>query len=128
MKSTGGIGERGGPVRIGCRFGEVRVKHNLRSMPRGPADGLRIPPAFVTDRDTEGQGPGLKDAAACARRVDALFGRVDLYLVLKACDRSAWIDHQRRGYQSAVHDAFGSENHRDVSLSGDFGDEGPGAF
>ena len=84
MKGIRGIGEGRWSVRVGCRFVEVRVKHNVCSMPCGPSDGLRIPPAFVADRDTESQGAGLKHAAARAWCVGALFGGVDLDLVLKA--------------------------------------------
>ena len=94
MKCVRGIGEGRWPVRIGLRFVEVWVKHDVCSMPCSAADGLRIPPAFVADRDTEGKRGRLKDAATRAWCVGALFGGVDLDLVLKARDRSVLIDNQ----------------------------------
>src|SRR5207247_8808272 len=102
--------------------------HNVGSMPYGPADGLWIPPAFVADRDTEGQGGGLKDTTARAWCIDALFRGVDLDLVLKARYQSVLIDNHGSRYQCAVNEAFRSENDGDVCFRGCSGDDGPGAF
>ena len=78
---------------------EMRVKHNVCSPPRGPADGLRIAKAFVANRDAESQRPGLKDTPPGTGRVNAFFRGVDLDFVLKSGDRSVRIDHQSGRYQ-----------------------------
>ena len=49
-------------------------------------------------------------------------------LVLEAGGRSIGMDHQGGRYQSAVNQAFRSENDRDACLRGCGGDDGPGAF
>jgi hypothetical protein len=50
VKGIRGIGEGHWPIRIGLRIVEVRVKHQLGSMPGGPADSLRIPPTVEMSR------------------------------------------------------------------------------
>ena len=82
----------------------------------------------MADRDAEGQRAGLKDAAARAGRVGALFRRVDLHLVLKARERTVPIDNQGGGDQGTIDHALGSEDEGDVRLRGRFGDDGPGLF
>src|SRR5258708_26249976 len=83
VKCICGICEDRWLVRTGLRFVKVRVKHNVRSMPYGPTDGFWISPAFVADRDTENHGACMKDTATKAWCVGALFGGIDLNLVLK---------------------------------------------
>jgi hypothetical protein len=110
------------------RLMEVRVKYNVRSPPRGPANGLWIPPAFVADRDTERQGTGAKNSAASPWRICALFRGVDLNLVLKPRDRSVGIDHQGGCNQCSFNKAFRSEHDGHIRLRGRAPDRGPGAF
>ncbi len=107
---------------------EVRVKHNVCAAPGGPANRLRIPPAFVADRYTERHRAGLKDAAAGAWSVGALFRGVYLDLVLKARGRSVRIDNEGGRQQRTVDEAFCSENGSDVGFRGGFGEHRPGAF
>ena len=104
------------------------MKHDVCSPPRGPANSLWIPPAFVADRDTERQGAGVKNSSARAWRIRALFRGVDLDFVLKPRDRSVGIDHQGGCNQCSFNKAFRSEHDGDVRLRGRAADRGPGAF
>ena len=118
MECVRRIGETRGPVTAGLGFVEMRVEHDLRAVPDGPADRFRIAPALVADRDAECQRTGLENAPPGTGRIDAFLGRIDLDLVLEAGDRSVLIDHQRGGEQRAVDHAFGAENNREVGLRG----------
>ncbi len=106
----------------------MRVEHDVGSPPRGPADGLRIAKAFVANRDAERQRPGLKHAALGARRVNALFRRIELDLVLKSGDRTIRIDHERANQQSVVDQPLRSQNHGDLGFGRGCGDDGPGVL
>ena len=96
VKRVRGIGERRRPIAARLGFVEVRMEHDVRAAPRGPADRLRIAPALVADRDAERQRAGLEHAAPGARRVGALLRWIELHLVLEAGDRSVAVDDQRR--------------------------------
>src|SRR5262249_59402397 len=84
MKRVRGVGELLWAVRMRFSLVELRVKHDVRPMPRGPADGLRIAPTCMAYNNTEGQRAGLKDAAARTKRIRAFFARVDVDLALDA--------------------------------------------
>ena len=129
MERVGGIGERGGAIAPG--FGDMRVwvKHDLRTSPRGPSHRLWIAPAFVADRHTEGQRPGREDPTfAPERRIDGLFPRVDLSLVLPPRNRAVGIDHAGGDLQAAVGHALGAQDDRDAGGSGGIGHSSPGPF
>jgi hypothetical protein len=82
----------------------------------------------VADGDAKRQRPGSKDVALRSLSVRALFGRIDLDLVLKPGDRSIPIDHQRGRQQDAVDDALGAENDGDAPRASGGGDGRPGAL
>src|SRR5438552_2275726 len=107
---------------------EMRMKDDLRAVSRGPANRFWIAPAFVADRDTEGQIAGVKDATTRAWCIRSVFARVDLYLVLKARDRSVLIDHERRRDECAVDETFRPQYDADVRRRGGVGDGRPRAL
>src|SRR5262245_58883181 len=118
MKRVRGIGELLWAVRMRFCLVKLRVKHDMRPTPRGPTDGLRITPTFMADNNTEGQGAGLKDAAARTRRIRAFFARVDLDLVLEAGPRPVLIDNEGGRHQRAVDKTLGSEHDVDACICG----------
>src|SRR5580698_4614671 len=128
MKGVGRVGESGGNVTARVGFVEMRVEHNLSAASRRPAEGFRIAPAFMADRNTKRQRTDLKNPPAGTERIGAFLGRVQLYLVLKTSDGSIRIDDQRTGQQAVIGDAFRSEDHREIRFPGSLGDYGPGAF
>ena len=75
---------------VAARLGlvEVRVEHDLRAVPRGPADRFRIAPAFMADRDAKRQRTGLENPPAGPERIGSFLGRVDLDFVLETGDGS----------------------------------------
>src|SRR5206468_854448 len=87
VKGVGRVGERARPIAAGLGDVRVWVEHDLRASARGPADGLRIPPAFVANRDAEGQRSGGEDMPFPSERgIDVVLSRVDLPLVLPSGD------------------------------------------
>ena len=67
---------------------KVWMKDDMRTTSHGNTNRLRITPAFMTDRYTKLQPVDLKDLPAGTRRIDRVFRRIDLDLVLKTSDRS----------------------------------------
>src|SRR5438477_12061091 len=128
MKRVRRIGETGGPVTAGFGFMKMRMEYDLRALPGGPADRLRVAPTFMANRDTEYQRASFKNASPRARRIDALLGGVELDLVLEAGPRPVPIDDQGADQQGAIEDAFGAENDRDISFGRSRCNQRPGAF
>src|SRR5437762_6419259 len=95
-------------------------------MPCVPSNGLRIPPAFVADRDTESQGTRLetRGGQSLVCRCPLRRGRPGPCPESPA-NRSVLIDNQDGRYKCAVNKAFRSENDGDGCLHGCFGDDGP---
>ena len=106
MKRVRGIGETRGHVTPRLGFVEMRMKHDVRAAPCGPAHRFRIPPALVADHHAKRQRPRLENPPAGAGRIDTLLGRVDLDFVLETGNRSVRMDHGRGGQQSAIDDAI----------------------
>src|ERR1044071_8072589 len=104
MERVRRIGESRWPVTAGLIFVDMRVEYDVRAVPGRPAHRFRIAPAFVTDGDTEGHRPGLKNTPAGARRIRAVLGRIALPLILEPGDFSVPIDDQPRGPQQVVDD------------------------
>src|SRR5262245_26230936 len=96
MERVGWIGVADWPVAPRVRFVKVRVKDDLCAMPNGPADRLRIPPAFMADHDAKGQWTGGEYATVGTGRIDRVLRRVELHFVLEARNCAVSIDYERR--------------------------------
>src|SRR5262245_12738568 len=95
MERVGWVGIADWAVAPRLRFVKVRVKNDLCAMPNGPANRLRIPPAFMADHDAERQWTGGEYAAVGTGRIDRVLRRVELHFVLEARHRSVSIDYER---------------------------------
>ena len=116
MERVRRIGEARRQVAAGLGFVEMRVEHDVRTTPGGPADRFRIAPAFMADRDTKRQRAGLENAPPDPGE-DAILGRVELDFVLKTGDSSVAIDDQC-GDAAAIDDTLGAENNGEVAAGG----------
>ncbi|HML15405.1 MAG TPA: hypothetical protein VK419_00200, partial [Bryobacteraceae bacterium] len=87
--------ETRGHVTAGLGFVEMRVEHDLGTVPDRPADGFRIAPTLMADRDAKGQRTDLENPPPGTGRIGTLLGRIELDLILKAGDGSVSIDDQR---------------------------------
>src|SRR6185369_14249062 len=54
------IGETRRLITAGLGLVEMRVEHDVRALPDGPANSFGITPALMADRDTKHQGTGLE--------------------------------------------------------------------
>src|ERR1051325_5410243 len=90
------------------------MEHDLRSMPRSPADSLGIPKPLVANRDSKREGASLEYLTLGARCVHPFFRRVELHLVLKAGLRAICIDHERGDARLPVDDTLRSKNDDDL--------------
>src|SRR6185503_684814 len=85
MEGVRRIGEARGPVAARLGFVDVRMEHDVRTAPGGPADRFGITPTLMADRDTKYQRPSLENVPFGAGRIDVLLlGGVDLNFVLEA--------------------------------------------
>src|SRR4051812_26080830 len=103
----------------------MRMKHDVRTLPRGPANGFGIAPTLVADDHAELELTNLEHLAVGARRIELTLRRVELHLVLEAGPRSVSIDDERRNAWRVVHDAFGAEHHGDMRAGRGLGDSIP---
>ena len=105
---------------------KMRVEHDVCAAPGSPADGFRIAPTLMADRDTKCQRTGLENPPPGTRRIGTFLGGVDLNFVLKTGDRSVRIDDQGGGEQVLIVDALGAENNREGCLCGSRSNGKPG--
>src|SRR4029079_18299764 len=89
-------------------------EHHLRPVPDGPPYRLGIPPTFMTDDDTERQRADSEYAPIPPGRIDGVFRRVELHLVLATGDRPVSIDHERRRNRRAIYDTLRTQYDCDV--------------
>lgn len=104
------------------------MKDDVSAAARGPADGFRIAPAFVTDDDAELQWADFENLAVEAGREEFVFRWIELHFVLKAGDGPIGIDYERGDAEAAIDKAFSAENDRDIGARGGCLNDGRGSF
>ena len=82
MEGVGGVGKGLGLVAAGFGFVKMGVEDDVGASAGGPADCLRVAPAFVADGDAELQVAALEEMALGAGGVGFVLGGVELDLVL----------------------------------------------
>src|SRR5829696_2547526 len=97
---------------------KMRMKDDVRSATRRPANSLGIAPSLVADSDSKFNCAGFEEEPFRTGRVDSVFGRIELDLVLETCACSVAVNYQCRRYDTIVDDALGSQHDCDICFRG----------
>jgi len=104
------FGEGIWPERSRLRLVDMRDEDDLCSASCSKADRLRISPSLVADRHAEGHLSRSEHTSLAPGCVSRLFRRVELHLVLPACNRPVAIDHQRRDQRFVARATLGAKD------------------
>src|SRR5262245_40479933 len=97
---------------------KLGMKDDLSTLSHCPTNCFRIAPALVTDDDPEFHSLRRKYLSSSSGRIEIVFRRIKLDLILKPGHRSLRVNDQGSSQQLIVDDSFRAEYHCHLSLGG----------